>query len=691
MLRTIIPSEMKRIENNAIRLALVSGQVLMHRAAAHVADAATRWLPPQAGRLFCACGTGNNGGDGLAAVRLLCTEDPSLQAEVWLLQGPLSPDAQRELTSLLTEAPQAKVYRASLKTETPANDACTGTPIFTLHSIDTTYNEGTAHVASSQAESTPRPFPSSAHCIIDALFGTGLSKPVEGTAAALCFAMNQASAGGTPVLSVDIPSGLDGKTGCVLGCAVTARQTITFHRPKLGLYLRQGPNQAGEVLVRSIGLPPQVDDAPGCPVAEAADIPLFFPPRARNTHKGSYGRVLVVAGSPGMAGAAAICATAALRAGAGLVTIACPKALLSTLQVLCPCATCLPLPANTKKAWKVLKSALPAADSIAVGPGMGTGKRSAKLLAKLLPWLTHHHKPAVVDADALSLLAKQQWQADTDFSPSFQKNHILTPHPAEAARLLNIPLQEVEENVLAAAEQLQQCYGASIVVKGATSVLACEQELALNVLGTPGMAKGGSGDALTGILAALQANAARGSFHATGIELLQAGCGQHGLAGRQAAKLHGERSMLVTDLCQQLGLIGQVQPTHEEAAPICISETSPCASAAPAPGSPLGRQVWVTVEHKLGSNHPEHGVYPLNCGYVSEVLQQENEWQDAYIIGVNHPVDIFQGEVIATLRQPGEAAGRWVVATPGTRMSEADIRRLTAFGEKADNVKIHCL
>ncbi len=514
MLCTLTPQEMRRVEARVIKETAVTGEQLMQRAAAHVAAAVGRSLPQKEGTVLAISGTGNNGGDAMAALRLLSVADPSLSAVLWLLQGELSSDAARELARLQTEAPQVNILRL-------CEESALGGP----------------------------DFPQDLLCVIDGLFGTGLSRAVTGVARRLCLAMAEACEKGVAVIAVDIPSGLHGETGHVLGAAVRATETVTFHRPKTGLYVGEGPNHTGRVSVVDIGIPSDDDDAAGFFVAEPTDIPAFFPPRRPVSHKGSYGRVLLWAGRFGMAGAAAICATAALRTGAGLVTVACPEAIVPTIQQLCPCATCLPLPPDPQSAWELLSPALLQADAVAMGCGLGTDAYAQALILRAQECLVQAEKPAVWDADALNLLA-----LNPDIRPRFTHRQILTPHPAEAARLLGIPTASVLANAPQAARQLRARYGASIVLKGASSILLSGEQEGLNVLGTPAMAKGGSGDALTGVLAALLAGAATGSLPLSPFSILQAGCGLHGLAGLQAETKYGQRGVLATDLCDFLGL-----------------------------------------------------------------------------------------------------------------------------------------
>ena len=230
MYKTITPSEMKRVEQQAMARYGASGEALMLRAAQGVAAVAGELLAERDGLTLCLCGTGNNGGDGLCAMRLLAKSDEGFQGECWLLPGERSPDAQRELTRLQAEAPRVKVVKL--------------------------------------AEGAPPELPKAA-LVLDALFGTGLSRPLGGTAAALCEAVN---ASGAPVVAVDIPSGLNGETGEPMGACVRASVTVTFHRPKQGLYLGRGLTYAGCIVVRDIGLPACADDADGFSLLAKHDL-----------------------------------------------------------------------------------------------------------------------------------------------------------------------------------------------------------------------------------------------------------------------------------------------------------------------------------------------------------------------------------------------------------------------------------
>lgn len=611
MLRTITPDEMRRVETRVMRNTTLSGERLMQNAAAHVARAVERLSAGRQGPVVCFCGNGNNGGDGLAAMRMLAEGNPAFQGECRLLSGTLSPDAQRERDRLNERAPRVAV---------------TGPE---------------AHAISKPA------------CVIDALFGTGLSRPLEGEALAACRRINAWQEQGVPVVAVDIPSGLSGLTGDVLGEAVRATVTVTFHRPKPGLYLKDGPDYTGEIVVADIGLTdPEAaayDDAGGLFVWQRSD-PLL-PARRRGAHKGCFGKVLLWVGSRGMAGAAAICATAALRTGAGLVMVACPEAVVDVVQTLCPCATCLPLPEEADAAWALLEDRLSWADALGAGCGLGTGAWAKALLERLCAWLDGHALPAVLDADALNLLSA---------SGQRPRGVWITPHPAEAARLLGQATAEALADPLATARELARRYGPT-VLKGACSVLCAGEEMAINPFGTPAMAKGGSGDALTGVLAALLAGRAAGAYTRADLPLLQTACALHGLAGEMAERRFGECGVLATDLCACLGLV--------ESAPVEAPRD-------PQPSGPLGRWVTVTVEHPRGSveDGPLRRRYPANFGYVQEVLADENEWQDACVLGIDDTVEWMEGKVsaLATLED-----GRriWIVSPPGTHPGAEAVRQ----------------
>lgn len=509
MLKTILPAQMKALEQEYMKRTGVTPAQLMEIAATHVADAAERLRLP--GRIDCFCGTGNNGGDGLAAMRILAGRNPDLQGVCWLLDGVLSPDAEKQRERLEKEAPRIAIRSAEEYLAEPFSGQPSG-------------------------------------LIVDALFGTGLSRPLGGTAAQLCQRINRQKDEGVPVLAVDIPSGLDGAAGKILGTAVHATETVTFHRPKTGLYLNDGMDVSGRITVSDIGIREDENAPEGLLLMEKKDLGRMLPPRLHNSHKGNYGKLLVVAGSAGMAGAAGLCATAALRSGAGLVTVACPAEIMPLVQILCPCATVLPLPEDAPQAVRLIRKRLEQSDAVAAGCGLGQSEWAQNVLYGLLDEIVRKGKPAVLDADGLNLLAKTRQEYRLE-------SCVLTPHPLEAARLLGNSTAEVLADAAACAEKLSERYGAAVVLKGAASVLKAKEGTALNVFGTPAMSKGGSGDVLTGILGALLAGRAAGAYEMNQLELLQTGCALHGLSGMAAEERFGTRGVLATDLCSEIGKI----------------------------------------------------------------------------------------------------------------------------------------
>ncbi|MFH1513709.1 MAG: NAD(P)H-hydrate dehydratase [Bacillota bacterium] len=501
---TISPREMKRVEQRYMAETNTPSLALMEHAAAHVADAAMPFLWHGA-KLLVLAGTGNNGGDGLAAARMLLSRFETLRCVVFQLAGKLSTETLEQTNRLEPFADRVDIL--GIDGEIP-------------------------------------PIPLDCACAIDALVGTGLSRALSGAARAIVEELNETE---LPVIAVDIPSGLDGSTGYPPedGVAVQAAVTVTFHRAKDGLYLGDGPDLCGEVIVGELGIPETFDDAKGFAVMEREDVRRC--PRRRNTHKGSYGRVLALTGSFGMAGAAGICAAAALRSGAGMVTVACPEEIVHTVQCLMPCATCLPLPAGN--AWPALAPALDKADALVAGCGLGRSHSVSQLAERLIQVLCSRQLPAVLDADALNCLADYQ----DDFKAQhlrFPEHVVLTPHLGEAARLLRWPVEQVKRNQAEAARALRAQYGGSVVLKSASSVLIAQDGEAVNRFGTPAMAKAGSGDALAGVLGALLAG--QKEYNLTGVRLLQTACALHGLAGEVAAKKYGEHGLLATDLYDYL-------------------------------------------------------------------------------------------------------------------------------------------
>ncbi len=370
-----------------------------------------------------------------------------------------------------------------------------------------------------------------AEVVVDGLLGTGLGRDVGEPYAALIAMVNGAD---RPVVALDLPSGLDADTGRVRGIAVRAALTVTFVGLKSGLFLGDGPDHVGRLEWDGLGVPASAfgDAQPRLRRITADDVRRLLPRRPRTAHKGSNGRVLVIGGGPGMPGAARLAGEAALRAGAGLVTVATSPAHAAMIAAGRPELICLP----TEDAAS-LHAALEAADVVAVGPGLGRSAWARGLVEVAFA----SGRPLVVDADALNLLAER---------PRCGPAWCLTPHPGEAGRLLGTSATAVQADRLASAHALVERYGGVIVLKGAgTLVAASGAPPQVCDRGNPGMAVAGMGDVLTGVIAAIAAQqadprAALASAAAVGVAV-------HAAAGDLAARA-GERGLVASDVLASL-------------------------------------------------------------------------------------------------------------------------------------------
>jgi NAD(P)H-hydrate epimerase len=362
--------------------------------------------------------------------------------------------------------------------------------------------------------------------IVDAMLGTGLGGDVRGDTVD---AINAINTSGAPVLAVDIPSGLCADTGRVLGAAVRADLTITFIGLKRGLFTLQAPDYTGAVQFTDLAVPPEVYAAmpADCALLELEALLERLPPRPATAHKGLFGNVLVVGGDYGFAGAAVMAAETALRCGAGLVQVATRPEHISAVIARMP--ELMPRGVNSTAD---LVPMLDSADVVIVGPGLGQSPWSTELLRQSLA----AGKPVVIDADALNLLASGVLGEIDPVS-----NWVLTPHPGEAARLLNSSSAEVQADRFAAASDLQRRYGGVVVLKGNGSLIAGGGDLLLSDYGNPGMASGGMGDVLSGVIGGLLAQ------HLPALEAAALGVCLHGAAADIAAQ-EGERGLIATDL-----------------------------------------------------------------------------------------------------------------------------------------------
>jgi len=496
--RLVTASEMRALDRHTIDTLGVPGELLMESAGRAVAEAVLERLA-RAAEVVAVCGTGNNGGDGLVAARHLHLLGVPVRVALVGEPGSLSKDAAPNLS-------RARVA---------------GVPI-------------------GDASFTPPP----EGIVIDAVFGTGISRRVEG-AAALALRRMRAARAESSIVAVDLPSGLDADTGQPWGEVPEADITVTLGLPKLGLVLEPGRSLAGAVRVARIGIQ---DTAPGVePAAElwthsaaGAQLPL----RPAAGHKGTFGHVLVIAGSRGKSGAAALAAEGADRAGAGLVTIACPASIADVLAVKCTEVMTAPVPDTAEHTFgAAAESPLLALarerDVVALGPGIGTAGETQGLVRRLVGALD---VPLVLDADGLNALGT---------TPSVLKGRggasILTPHPGEAARLMGATAAEVNRDRVGAARSLARESGAVVVLKGAATVVSSpEGRIVVNASGGPVLGTGGTGDVLTGVIAGLLAQGLAPIVAAAlGVHL-------HGFAGDRLAARIGPSGVLAGEVAREL-------------------------------------------------------------------------------------------------------------------------------------------
>lgn len=476
-------AQVRELDRRAIEREGIPADTLMARAG-EAAFALLRTRWPRARRVVVICGSGNNGGDGYVLARR--AQESGL--------APLAVAFGR---------PLAGAARAAF-------EACARAGV--------EVREFDGHL------------PEDAEVIVDALLGTGLARAVEGAHRAAIEAMNRAAC---PVLAIDVPSGLHADTGAILGVAVRAAATMTFLGAKLGLYTGAGRDCAGQIHVDDLGVPETVYagivPAARCIVPEA--LAPVLAPRSRHGHKGDYGHVLIVGGGEGMPGAARLAGEAAYRAGAGLVSVAAHPSSAAAIPAARP-----ELIAHGVARAAELAPLLRVADVIAIGPGLGQSAWAQHMLAAAL----EAGRPLVIDADALNLLAAEAGQ---------RADWILTPHPGEAARLLRSSAAQVQADRPRAARALAARYGGTIVLKGSGTLVAeaARDTIALCDRGNPGMASGGMGDVLTGIVAGLLAQ---------GVPRYEAAClgvWVHAAAGDDAARA-GEAGLLAADLYEPLRL-----------------------------------------------------------------------------------------------------------------------------------------
>lgn len=502
--------EMALLDQETINDFGLPGMVLMEHAALRVVEFLSNYYGELAHkRAIILVGKGNNGGDGLAIARLLINAD--VNVTVFLLCKPEELKGDALTNYRILQSWDAKIYHLN-------NDKDLQRVDIALMCTD---------------------------FIVDAIYGTGFKGTITGMTAKLIKTVNDS---GLPVFAVDIPSGVDANTGKVTGPSIQAQATVTFGLPKLGLLLEPGNKYVGELWLGNISIPDKLirKRKPKVSLITASDVASMLPQRPQGAHKGTFGHVIAIGGSEGMTGAIYLAAMAAIKSGAGLVTAGVPRSLhhimeMKTLEVMTK-----PLPETEavsigQEALETILELAGIGNVLVLGPGMSQHVSTSNLLMNLLEKL---EKPLVMDADALNIISTGDPKKTL---AGIKAPVIITPHPGEMARLMGIPVREVQQSRIEVARKAATEWKVIVVLKGAKTLAAHpDGRIYVNPVGNPGMATGGSGDVLAGVIA---------SFMAQGLRPLDAavaGVYVHGLAGDLASLHQGQAGLTAGDLLAEL-------------------------------------------------------------------------------------------------------------------------------------------
>ncbi len=506
MIAVLSADEMREADRRAIEHFGVPSLTLMENAGEAVARVIRdRWGSP---RVSVLCGKGNNGGDGFVAARCL----RELAPRVFLI-------GERSTLSADAAASAGRLEEQGVAIQ---------------------------NVTSTEMWSAVRRSAFDADVIVDALLGTGFRGAVEGPIRAIVADLGALDSRRPAIVAVDVPSGV-GEGGRVDGPAVRASATVTFARPKTAHVLPPGSRHTGELLIADIGIPEAAvrPGGPGLFLLQPSDARAAWPERSPQAHKGDFGHLLVIGGSVGKSGAVVLAGLGALRGGAGLVTVAAPAACQPSVAAGRSELMTEPLPSSSTgreidaSAITVALALAAERDAIVLGPGLGRSEGARVFVTELLQG---SGKPTVVDADGLFALGTLPDQI------AAPRPWVLTPHPGEAGRLLGVPAASVQAGRLEAVREIARRAGAVTVLKGERSLIADpDGRCAVNPTGNPGLATGGTGDVLAGLVGALLARGCEPWVAATAATYV------HGLAGDRAAAALGEEGMLAADVASEIG------------------------------------------------------------------------------------------------------------------------------------------
>ncbi len=498
-MKVVTGSEMAEIDRKAIEEYGIPSLRLMENAGRAVAEVIRRSYKKK--KIIVIAGPGNNGGDGLVTARHLKKRGYSVKVYITSSEDKLSNDCRIQL-----ERVKKLKIPIQFSTEIKGDDLKDS-------------------------------------LVVDALFGTGLKREIKGDICQLIEKINESM---RPVVSVDIPSGISSDDGSIMGKAIRAHTTVTFGLPKRGHLLYPGREFTGNLHIEDIGFPEELlkSEDLKVEVLEKGYISGLLPERKRYSHKGSYGHVLVIGGSKGKTGAVLMTARACLRSGAGLVTIGVPEGLIPSIQCSVIDEMCLPLPDRGDGTIKedaledVIRFTEKRITTLAIGPGLGVTEDTKRFIKRLIKSL---NIPFVLDADGINCL-----QGDMESLKEIRVDAVLTPHPGEMARLTGMAKDIIEKRRIDLPLELSRETDVTIVLKGVPTVIASKGKAYLNPTGNPAMAKAGSGDVLTGVIAGLMAQGL------PGIKAAIAGVYIHGLAGEIGAKERGPYSLLASEMIEYL-------------------------------------------------------------------------------------------------------------------------------------------
>ena len=507
-MKVVTPLQMNEIDRQTIGQMGIPGIVLMENAAQKVVGEIIKTLGNVQGRKIAVfAGKGNNGGDAFAAARHLYNMGAEVSVYITSERINITGDASTNLNVL----DKMDVEIRCLTGE------------FRLDEVE-------RHLAASDL-------------IVDGILGTGIKGEIRGLLKEIINIINKA---GKVIISIDIPSGVSGETGKILGTCIKASKTVTFGLPKTGLVIHPGCDFTGELIIADIGIPEKVIEnfSINVNIIESSHVSKYIPPRNDNSNKGDYGRIFMISGSIGMTGSGCLAARAALRSGAGLVYLGVPSSLASIYEAGLFEAITIPLTDKglgylCRDSINEIISHLKDKNVVAIGPGLSMNGEIFEVVGSVME---NVEVPLILDADALNAIS-----LDVSILGHLKAEAVITPHPGEMARLCGISIEEVQNNRIEVAREFALRWKVTTVLKGSKTVVAIpDGTIYINPMGNSGMAKGGSGDVLTGIIAGMAGQGVKPSDAAV------AGVYLHGLAGDIAALKKGKFGMLPSDIIEEL-------------------------------------------------------------------------------------------------------------------------------------------